>query len=224
MVRLRKWGYRTRAFHIFDITSSLAEPLTEKVEQIRNKLVKRKDEVLVTFVGSFALYQGVDLMFATIPKVVKQNAYIRFIIIGGTEDEIYPKKIMLKERHVDANVTFLGKVAPDALPEYLYASDILLSPRISGVNTPFKILDYMKAGKAIMATDVPSHRLLLNEATAVFAKPAPEQLSIALERLAGDEVKRRQMGLSGRNLYETKYNFGNYRHQLKKCYEYVLSL
>ena len=221
--QVEKMGYNTRAFHIFDIPSSLAEPLTEKVEEIRNELVKKKDEVLVTFVGSFALYQGVDLMFATIPKVVKQNRYIRFIIIGGTDDEIDQKQTMLKEQQVDANVTFLGKVAPDALPEYLYASDILLSPRISGVNTPLKILDYMKAGKAIMATDVPSHRLLLNDASAVFAKPAPEQLAIALERLAGDEGKRRQMGLAGRNLYETKYNFGNYLHELKKCYEFVLS-
>lgn len=218
-----KMGYKTRAFHIFDIPSSLAEPLAEKVDQMRNKLVKEEGEILVTFVGSFALYQGVELMFATIPKVVQKNEHIRFIIIGGTDDEIAQKQAVLKQQHVDTAVTFSGKVSPDALPEYLYASDILLSPRISGVNTPLKILDYMKAAKPIMATDVPSHRLLLDEATAVFAKPVPEQLAVALNRLAGDEKKRRQMGAAGRNLYETKYNFDNYRHQLAKCYEYVVS-
>ena len=222
--QVEKMGYKTRAFHIFDIPSSLTEPSAEKVEQIRNDLVKREDEVLVTFVGSFALYQGVELMFAAIPKVVKQNSSIRFIIIGGTDDEIVEKKAMLKEQYADEAVTFLGKVAPDALPEYLYASDILLSPRISGVNTPLKILDYMKAGKSIMATDVPSHRLLLDEVTAVFAKPVPEQLAIALNRLAGAEEKRNEMGAAGRNLYEKKYNFDNYRQQLAKCYEYVLNL
>ncbi len=222
--QVEKMGYTTRAFHIFDIPSSLAEPSVEKIAQIRNGLVKRKGEVLVTFVGSFALYQGVDLMFATIPKVVKQNSSIRFIIIGGTDDEIAERQAMLKRLYVDAAVTFLGKIAPDVLPEYLYASDILLSPRISGVNTPLKILDYMKAGKSIMATDVPSHRLLLNEVTAVFAKPVPEQFAIALNRLAEDDEKRNQMGAAGRNLHETKYNFNNYRHQLAKCYEYVLNL
>jgi glycosyltransferase involved in cell wall biosynthesis len=222
--QVEKMGYKTRAFHIFDIPSSLAEPSAEKVEQIRNDLILKKSEVLVTFVGSFALYQGVDLMFAAIPEIVKQNSSIRFVIIGGTDDEIAEKQTMLKQQRADAAVTFLGKISPDALPEYLYASDILLSPRISGVNTPLKILDYMKAGKSIMATDVPSHRLLLDEATAVFAKPAPRQLAIALNRLAGDEEKRRTMGAAGRNLYETKYNFDNYRHRLAKCYEYVLNL
>jgi len=220
--QVEKMGYKTRAFHIFDIPSSLAEPSTEKVEQIRNELASRKDEVLVTFVGSFALYQGVDLMFAAIPEVVKKSSSIRFIIIGGTDDEIAEKQAVLRQQYADTAVTFLGKVAPDALPEYLYASDILLSPRTSGVNTPLKILDYMKAGKAIMATDVPSHRLLLDEATAIFAGPVPEQLAVALNELANDEKKRNQMGTAGRNLYEITYNFDNYRHKLSKCYEYVL--
>ncbi len=82
----------------------------------------------------------------------------------------------------------------------------------------------MKAGKSIMATDVPSHRLLLDEETAVFAKPVPEQLAIALNRLAGAEEKRNEMGAAGRDLYEKKYNFDNYRQRLAKCYEYVLNL
>ncbi len=222
--QVEKMDYNTRAFHIFDIPSSLAEPSAEKIGQIRNELISKKGEILVTFVGSFALYQGVDLMFAAIPEVVRQNSSIRFIIIGGTDDEIAEKKAILKEQRADEAVTFLGKVAPDVLPEYLSASDILLSPRISGVNTPLKILDYMKAGKSIMATDVPSHRLLLNEATAVFAEPVPDQLATALGRLAGDEEKRNQMGAAGRSLHKTKYNFDNYRHQLAGCYEYVLNL
>ena len=86
-----------------------------------------------------------------------------------------------------------------------------------------EILDYMKAGKPIMATDVPSHRLLLDDTTAVLAKPEPEQLAVALNGLARDEGKRKIMGKACRHLYETKYNFDNYRHQLSICYQYVLS-
>ena len=55
-----------------------------------------------------------------------------------------------------------------------------------------------------MATDVPSHRLLLDETVAVFASPEPEQLAIAIHELAGDTEKRRKMGAAGRRLYENK--------------------
>ncbi|MBT8362706.1 MAG: glycosyltransferase family 4 protein [Deltaproteobacteria bacterium] len=221
--QVEKMGYPTRAFHIFDIPSSREEPSMEMVDRKRHELIKNHGEVLVTFVGSFALYQGVDLMFATIPEVAKKESLIRFIIIGGKGDEIDEKLRMLAQLEVEKSVTFLGKVPPDTLPEYLFASDILLSPRISGMNTPLKILDYMKAGKPIMATDVPSHRLLLDETVAVFASPEPEQLAIAIHELAGDTEKRKKMGAAGRRLYETKYNFDNYRHQLSACYQYVLS-
>ena len=74
-----------------------------------------------------------------------------------------------------------------------------------------------------MATDVPSHRLLLDESTAVFAPPEPEPFATALHRLAEDEELRVTMGAAGRQLYETKYNFTNYRHQLSICYQFVLS-
>ena len=221
--QVEKMGYDTRAFHIFDIPSSLEEPSLESIDKRRGELIEKPEEVLATFVGSFALYQGVDLLFSAIAETVKAGSPIRFIIIGGKDGEIAEKREMLTQREVDTSVTFLGKIAPDTLPEYLFASDILLSPRISGVNTPLKILDYMKAGKAIMATDVPSHRLLLDETTAIFAPPEPEPFATALHRLAEDKELRVTMGTAGRRLYETKYNFTNYRHQLSICYQYVLS-
>lgn len=221
--QVEQMGHRTRAFHIFDIPSSLREPSPVRVGQIRKKLISNQDEVLVTYVGSFALYQGVDLMFATFQKVIKNNPLVRFIIVGGTEEEINDRKKILEEQQIDSNVSFLGKVAPDILPEYLCASDILLSPRISGVNTPLKILDYMKAGKAIVATNVPSHRLLLDESSAVLANPEPEQLAKAISSLAEDSEKREEMSLRNRHLFETKYNFTHFREQLSNCYQYVIA-
>ena len=64
-------------------------------------------------------------MFATIPEVAQKGSLIRFIIIGGKDEEIDEKQKMLIKLQVDKYVTFLGKVAPDTLPEYLFASDIL---------------------------------------------------------------------------------------------------
>jgi len=223
VAQVRAMGYSTRVFHIFDIPSSLQKPDGKQVKKFREKLAQNPDEILVTFVGSFALYQGVELMFAAIPKIVKKNARVRFVIIGGSETEIDARKLEFKKLQIEDRVSFLGKVAPDILPAYLAASDILLSPRISGVNTPLKILDYMKAGKPIMATDVPSHRLLLDETTAVMAQPDPDHLAEALDILAGDEEKRLKMGAAGRNLYEKKYNFTNYQLQLSRCYQEVLA-
>ncbi len=215
-------GTGTRAFHIFDIPSSLSEPAPDKVERLRKELQKQTDEILITFVGSFAVYQGVDLLFASIPHVVADFPQVRFVVIGGSANEIVERKAALSKKGVEEKVSFLGKVAPDLLPNYLAASDILLSPRISGVNTPLKILDYMKVGRAIVATDVESNRLLVDEKTAVLAAPNPVAFAKGITSLAKDQSQRDAMGKAGRHLYETRYNFQQYRQRLADCYSYVL--
>ncbi len=211
----------TPAFHIFDIPSSLVEPLSKNVATVRDKL-QHGDEVLITFVGSFAVYQGVDLLFAAIPKVITACPQARFIIIGGTAEEIEQRKELLDKQGVLAGVTFLGKIAPDILPDYLAASDILLSPRISGVNTPLKLLDYLKVGRAIAATDIEANRLILDEKTASLALPKPAEFAQAIISLVKNPAQREKMGKAGRILHETKFNFSEYTKRLAACYEFVL--
>lgn len=217
-----KMGTSTKAFHIFDIPSSLVEPSSDSVDTLRGQLKKTKSEVLLTFVGSFAVYQGVDLLLRTIPEVTAECERSRFIIIGGTAEEIEERKELLAKYKVEHRVDFLGKIPPDVLPDYLAASDILLSPRVSGVNTPLKLLDYLKAGRAIVATDVESNRLILDSNTAVLAPPEPAMLAKALRELVKDEQRREIMGNKGRALHRQRYNFHEYTKRLADCYDYVL--
>jgi glycosyltransferase involved in cell wall biosynthesis len=162
-------------------------------------------------------------MFAAIPHVVKYASQARFVIIGGSTEEISERQASLVVQGMGANVTFLGKIPPDTLPNYLAASDILLSPRVSGINTPLKILDYMKAGRSIAATDIPSNQLLLNEETAIFARPEPEPFANAILHLIHDPKKRAQLGSVCRKLYESTFTFNEHCKRLATCYDYVLN-
>ncbi|MCL7488545.1 MAG: glycosyltransferase family 4 protein [Desulfobulbaceae bacterium] len=220
--QVRDMGTNTPVFHIFDIPSSLVEPEPENVAGIREQLKTNENEVLVTFVGSFAVYQGIDLLMDAIPLVVRECSQARFIIIGGTAREIEQRKNTLQAQGAGNFVTFLGKIAPDILPDYLAASDILLSPRTSGVNTPLKLLDYLKTGRPIVATDVQANRLILDENSAVFAGPEPHPLAAAIVSLVPDADKRNVLGGNGRKLHETKYNFQEFTKRLAACYKQVL--
>lgn len=212
----------TRAFHVFDIPSSLVEFEEKKVDAVSKELQKGKDDVFITFVGSFALYQGVELMFAAIPLVIGHCPQARFVIIGGSAAEIAVQKEKFSELGLGQRVSFVGKIAPDLLPNYLRASDILLSPRASGVNSPLKILDYMKAGRAIVATDIPSNRLVLGEENAMLMHPVPEDFARGISILVEDREKRQAMGAVNYELYTSKYNFTHYRELMASCYASVL--
>lgn len=212
----------TPCHHICDIPSSRAEADPETVARLRQKLKPGPETVLATYVGSFAVYQGIDLLFDAIPEALRQAPGLRILIIGGSETEIQTRKAALHARGITDAVHFPGKIAPDELPAYLAASDILLSPRISGHNTPLKLLDYFKAGGSILATDVEANRLLLDDTTALFAPPEHAAFATALATLARDPALRQTLAAKGRHLIDTTYNFDAYRAQLAAVYAALL--
>lgn len=219
--QVRNMEPRGKVVAIFDIPSSLVEASEESTRKIAEQLRQKKDEILVAFVGSFAVYQGIDLLFSTIPYALKKSSQIRFIIIGGSEDEIKEKIAQLAKEKLDSRVSFLGKVPPDELPDYLHAADILLVPRHSGVNTPLKVLDYFKAGRAIVATDVASNRLILDDETALFAKADAENYGNKIIELAENSSLREQLGDNGYQRYLEKYNFKTFKALLDKAYQSI---
>ncbi|MCF7838255.1 MAG: glycosyltransferase, partial [Candidatus Marinimicrobia bacterium] len=126
---------------IFDVPSSRAEPAPERVAALRERFCPDPGQRLAAYAGSFAAYQGLDLLFAAWPEIVRQFPTARALIIGGSPPEIAARRATLAAQGLAASVHFVGPVPPDELPDYLAAADVLLSPRGAGVNTPLKILD-----------------------------------------------------------------------------------
>jgi glycosyltransferase involved in cell wall biosynthesis len=215
-------GVTCPAHHIFDIPSSLVEAEPDSVQERKREIQQAKHEVIATFVGSFAVYQGIDLLFDAIAQVAEQSKKVRFVIVGGTDDEIAERKQRLSSRGVADRVSFLGKIPPDELPTTLAASDILLSPRRAGVNTPLKVLDYMKAGGAIVATDSKANRLILDDATAVLTEPTAAPFARGILELTENRDRRTKLGEAAHRLYRETYNFSEFKKRLGECYRQVL--
>ncbi len=215
-------GCGTPGYHISDIPSSIQEPDSVGVAKARAELVQAEGEILATYVGSFAFYQGIDLLFNAMPLALARCSALSFIIIGGSDDEIVQWKAWLTERGCAEKVSFIGKRPPDILPCYLAASDILLSPRIAGVNTPLKLLDYLKVSRAIVATDHEANRLILDEKTAWLTAMTPEAFADGIVKLANDETLRASISTNCRRLVDEKYNFTVFREGLRQCYAELL--
>lgn len=214
----RKIAPAKAVYSISDIASSLVEPTAERTSAVRRQLQHGPEDVLITYVGSFAIYQGIDLLFSCIPAVVARFPRARFVIIGGTPEEIATRRDQLGA--AAAQVEFLGKLPPDELPDYLAASDILLSSRIAGANTPLKLLDYLKVGKSILATDTEANRLILTEDTALFAAPEPGAFSDGIAYLVENPQRRLELGRNGKRLADEQYSYGRFKESLKQAYQF----
>lgn len=233
--QVREFGRGTPGFLVPDIPSSLVDPSPADTAAARERMEAglsavgdgaaerpAAPRILATYVGSFASYQGIDLLFEAVPMALTSAPALRFVIIGGTPAEIETRRAALAARGLDARVLFLGKIPPDVLPGYLAASDLLLSPRIAGVNTPLKLLDYLKAGRAIVATDHEANRLILDETTALLTPLSPEGFAAGIASLANHPERREALVRKGGELLRTTYNFETFRRGLADCYAAIL--
>ena len=215
-------GAGTPAFCVSDIPSSLVEPDAAGTAAARARLEKAPGEVLACYVGSFAVYQGIELLFASMPPAVAKCPALRFVVVGGTAEEIAHWRGVLREKGCEERVSFVGKIPPDELPCTLAACDILLSPRIQGLNTPLKLLDYLKVARAIVATDHPANRLILDESVARLVAPEPEAFAEGVASLAADPAARADLASRCRRLVDERYNFRVFRDGLRAVYARVL--
>lgn len=211
-----------RVHHIFDIPSSLVEADPERVRNIDADIRQGHGEVIALYVGSFAVYQGIDLMFDSLHLALKDSPQLRLVVVGGTPEQITKRNQWLDERGIRGAVRFVGFVAPDQLPDYISAADFLLSPRSSGINTPLKLLDYLKAGRAILATDNVANRRLIDERVAVLRNADAVSYAGGMVELTKNVQLRRRLGIEGRKLVDKLYNFVAFKRLLKACYDKLL--
>ena len=175
-----------RVYPVCDLPSTRREANAERSLAIRRLLERGTGDVLVLYIGNFAPYQGVELMFQAIPRVVRDRPEARFVIIGGSSDEVARWRKWLEASNAGDAVLFLPGIDPDDVPDYLAAADILLSPRSAGRGAPLKHLDYLKANRAIVATDTMANRFYLDPSVALLTGMTAQEFADGITTLIAD--------------------------------------
>jgi glycosyltransferase involved in cell wall biosynthesis len=185
--------------------------------EIRNEIHARGP--LLLYVGNLEKYQGIDLMLESFERVIKQSFQATLVIIGGSAGHInfYSKKT--KTLGIESSVFFLGPRSPEYLGAYLTQADILISPRIQGTNTPMKIYSYLHSGKPVLATDLATHRQVMNEEIAFLSSATIENFSEGMICLIENFAMRAKLGEAGKRFIEEKYTFASFKTQLNHLYD-----
>ncbi|UCD43034.1 MAG: glycosyltransferase, partial [Chloroflexota bacterium] len=127
--------------------------------------------MLVIYVGNLERYQGIDLLLESFAQITQKSKDINLAIIGGKPEDVQKYQKLAQELGISTLVRFFGPKPMKNLGSYLSEADILVSPRISGTNTPMKIYSFLESGKAIVATNLRTHTHVLNDQVAVLVEP-----------------------------------------------------
>jgi glycosyltransferase involved in cell wall biosynthesis len=139
----------------------------------------------IVYAGSFFGWKGV----ADLVAAARELPGLRISLLGGDEDSI--RRMREHALAGGAELEFTGRVSPQRVAQALEQACIAVLPNRadadSAFTSPIKLFEYMAAGCAIVASDLPAVREILAEDEAVWIRPGDAQsLAAGLRRLAAD--------------------------------------
>lgn len=205
---------------LYDI-SQLSSPGRKPTGHLRRSL-DIQGRILL-YVGNLERYQGVDFLLESFSEAAADGLPVELVIAGGERRHIRRYEAKSRSLGVSDRVHFIGPWPATRLGELLAEADILVSPRITGSNTPMKIFPYLHSGKPLLATDLPTHNQVLDETVALLAPPEPEGFGRAIRLLVENPELRHDLGQAGLTFVEKNHTFEAHRRRVRHLYEYVES-
>jgi glycosyltransferase involved in cell wall biosynthesis len=142
------------------------------------------------YVGTFAPGRGLETIF----ELARRNPDVDFVVVGG----------QAPPGQIPSNATVQGRVPHADVPGLLSQADILLMPYTKGAMlhngsggtaeycSPLKMIEYLSAGRSIIASNLPSiAEILVHESNCLLVGPeSVDEWSAAMERLKHDAELR----------------------------------
>ncbi len=181
-------------------------------------------ETVVLYTGTLEPYQGLELLIASSPRVVKEQPQTRFLVVGGKPEQVRDNQEKARQVGVSDKFIFTGQRPPEEIPQFMRLAQVLVSPRLEGNNTPLKIYSYLRSGVPIVATNHLTHTQVLNSEVAVLTDCKPEAFAGGLLRVLRDRQFGEALGRKARALAEQEYSYAAYLRKTAEVYDFLQSL
>jgi glycosyltransferase involved in cell wall biosynthesis len=197
------------------------------VRQPASKATALPAEPIVAYAGHLYAWKGVDVLLHAIALLPEASG----LIIGGhaAEPDIARLRQLAQQLGISDRVTFTGMVEPARVAEHLGGARILVLPNPeSAISTlftsPLKLFEYMAAGRAIVASDLPSIReVLTGGRNALLVTPGdPAALAAAIQTLINDRDLAQRLAHTAREDVE-QYTWPRRAERLEQLFDEVLA-
>jgi len=157
----------------------------EDSAELRQKLAIPADAVVVTFIGTFGQWHGVDVFARAIRRLVDHHrgwldrSRVRFLMVGDGP-KMADVRHALSDEPYASFVTLTGLVPQAQSPRYLALSDVVASPHVANSDgtrffgSPTKLFEYMAMARPIVASDLEQLGTILGNSVRAAALPAGE--------------------------------------------------
>jgi glycosyltransferase involved in cell wall biosynthesis len=180
----------------------------------------QRDGTLFLYVGNLERYQGIDLLLDAFAQAAGRMVGT-LALIGGNPADIARYQEQARQLGITDRVQFLGPRPLEDLGGYLHQADVLVSPRLTGSNTPMKIYSYLDAGVPVLATRLATHTQVLTDQVAMLVEPNPAAMADGMIRLAQGAELRSRLAINARELAQREFTRAAADRKLASFYRQI---
>lgn len=179
---------------------------------------------VVLYTGNLEKYQGIDLLLEAWHFLHLQHLItptVKLVIVGGPPEKVEHYKKIATDFAERGTVCWIGSRPAGEMQAWMQLSDVLVSPRSQGDNTPLKIYSYMQSGRPVVATDMQSHTQVLDESMAFLAKPDPMHFAQAIHEALFNKKLAEEKTRQAKELVQEKYCYSVFQQKLLNAYDVI---
>jgi glycosyltransferase involved in cell wall biosynthesis len=204
-------------------------PSLEEFEEIRSFKEPEKTKKVLLYVGSINPQDGIEILLQALHFLVynlNEKDFICYIV--GEGDSLSAAVKTAKQLNMLEYVYFKGLISDrKKIMHFYHLADICLEPapdnELNRHSTFIKVMEYMAAGKPVIAFDLPESRRSADGA-ALFVPPGDiEGFSFAIMRLLRDAELRTELGTLGKSKVNEDLNWDHAACTLLEVYSSLLN-
>jgi glycosyltransferase involved in cell wall biosynthesis len=210
---------------VFVVRNDPEVPKTQEKE--RTVQYRDKHLIKLLYVGSINNQDGVDVLITVVHILVNKlnQRHINCMVIGDGDD-LPSVKRLCTELEMDPYFDFTGYIYDrKIIQKSIYESDICLETapysEANSKSTFIKVMEYMSAGKPIVAFDMDETRYSSQDSALLIEHGDLMGFAEAIEMLICQPSLREKLGEYGKRRITEVLNWDNSSRELLKAYEYI---
>ncbi|MBV6394231.1 MAG: D-inositol-3-phosphate glycosyltransferase [Anaerolineales bacterium] len=185
---------------------------------------------VLLYVGTLADWQGLDIIVKALPKILESQPVKLHIVGRGRSRQRKALAKQIRKLGLEEHVVVQPAVPHHEIPSLIAGADICVAPlalndrNVTQGACPIKILEYMAAGRPLLASNMPIVRELVREDVdgLLFSPNDPEDLARqAVQLLKNMELSQRLAESAAAHVRE-KFTWHESQKKLAKVVEKLL--
>lgn len=210
--RVHEWQYPA-------LSSSVS---ARELAGLRAQLEIRPGQRVLLYTGSFAGYQGLDLLLEAFARALELHPELVLVCVGATDADQARIAAANSGRCHLKSVRIVPRQPRSQMPLYTELADVLLLPRVKCDNVPLKLYDYMAAGKPIVATSQPGSNRMLNDQRAFLCDPTAKSMADAISRACSHPAEAAWIGNEALRYAEQHFGWRSFVEFIRAIYLEVI--